>query len=201
MFTHDSVAVGQDGPTHQPVEQLAGLRLIPNMNVFRPCNMTEVAWSWQTALSEVDRPSCIVLSRQKILRIEPSGEGDVDYGAYIIYKSKSRRVKLTILATGSEVPLAVAVARRIGAGVQVVSVPSVAHFRESPIEYKRQMLRGRVIAIEAAATAPWFEFADDVIGVDSFGISGPGDIVYHEFGFDADAIVAAIRAKLKNVRI
>lgn len=200
VLTHDSIAVGADGPTHQPVEQLAGLRLIPNMNVFRPCNMIEVAWSWRTALSETDRPSCIVLSRQKVMRTGEPMLGYVDAGGYVIYKPKMGRIRLTLVATGAEVPLAVAVAHRIS-GAQVVSMPSVSHFREMDDEYKNSILRGRVIAIEAGATASWFEFADDVIGIDDFGLSGAGDMVYRECGFDADAIATAIRAKIKNVRI
>jgi transketolase len=200
VLTHDSIAVGQDGPTHQPIEQLSGLRLIPNMNVFRPCNMTEVAWAWRTALSETNRPSCIILSRQKIMRVGPPVSGYIDAGAYVVYKPKMNRVRITIIATGSEVPLAIAVARRIKIGTQVVSMPSVSHFREMNTEYKRNILRGRVIALEAAATAPWFEFADDVIGIDEFGLTGPGDMVYREYGFDADDIAAAISSKMKNVR-
>lgn len=201
VLTHDSIAVGPDGPTHQPVEQLSGLRLVPNMNVFRPANMLEVAWAWRTALSETSRPSCIVLSRQKIMRTGAPVWGYVDAGGYIIYKPKSSHIRMTIIATGSEVPLAIAVAHRLGAWVQVASIPSVAHFRAMDAEYKNHILRGRVVAIEAAATAPWFEFADDVIGIDDFGLSGPGDMVYRECGFDADEIAAAIRAKMKNVRI
>jgi transketolase len=110
------------------------------------------------------------------------------------------RIRITIIATGSEVPLAVAVARRMRIGAQVVSMPSVSRFRDMPPEYKKNILRGRVIALEAAAGAPWFEFADDVIGIDEFGLTGPGDMVYREYGFDADAIVAAITSKMKNVR-
>ena len=200
VLSHDSVAVGPDGPTHQPVEQIAGLRLIPNMNVFRPCNMTEVLWSWRTALSETDRPSCIILSRQKISRIEKVVDGYIDAGGYIIYRTKDRRIRLTLVATGTEVPLAIAVARQLDTGVQVVSIPSVSHFRKMDAEYKRNILRGRVIAIEAGATAAWFEFADDVIGIDNFGMSGSGDMVYREYGFDADEIAAAIKSKMKNVR-
>ncbi len=200
VLTHDSIAVGQDGPTHQPVEQLPGLRMIPNMNVFRPCNMTEVAWAWRTALSETDRPSCIVLSRQKIMRVGGPISGYIDAGAYVVYRPKMNRIRITIIATGSEVPLAVAVARRMRIGAQVVSMPSVSRFRDMPPEYKKNILRGRVIALEAAAGAPWFEFADDVIGIDEFGLTGPGDMVYREYGFDADAIVAAITSKMKNVR-
>jgi transketolase len=200
VLTHDSIALGQDGPTHQPIEQLPGLRLIPNMNVFRPCNMTEVAWSWRTALSETDKPSCIILSRQKIMHVGGPVSGYIDAGAYVVYKPKMNRVRITIIATGSEVPLAIAVARRMKIGTQVVSMPSVSHFRAMNPEYKRNILRGRVIAVEAGATAPWFEFADDVIGIDEFGLTGPGDMVYREYGFDANEIVAAISAKMKNVR-
>ncbi len=200
VLTHDSVAVGADGPTHQPIEQIAGLRLIPNMNVFRPCNMTEVLWSWRTALSEVNKPSCIILSRQKISRIESVAYGYIDAGGYVIYKTNTRRIRLTLIATGTEVPLAIAVARRLGSGVQVASIPSVSHFRKNDAEYKQNVLRGHVIAIEAGATSSWFEFADDVIGIDSFGMSGSGDMVYREYGFDVDEIVAAIKAKMKNVR-
>lgn len=200
VLTHDSVAVGPDGPTHQPVEQLAGLRLIPNMNVFRPCNMLEVAWAWRVALSESNRPSCIVLSRQKIIRVGEPVWGYIDAGGYVIYKPKGQRIRLTIVATGSEVPVAIAVARRVP-GTQVASMPSVSHFREMDAEYRSNVLRGYVIAIEAGATASWFEFADDVIGIDDFGLSGPGDMVYRECGFDADAITTAIRARIKNVRI
>lgn len=200
VLTHDSIAVGQDGPTHQPIEQISGLRLIPNMNVFRPCNMTEVAWSWRTALSEIDRPSCIILSRQKIMRVGAPVCGYIDAGGYIIYKPRMNRIRITIIATGSEVPLAIAVARRMKIGTQVVSMPSVSHFRAMTMEYKRNVLRGRVIALEAGASTPWFEFADDVIGIDEFGLTGPGDMVYREYGFDADAIACAITAKMKNVR-
>lgn len=200
VLTHDSIALGADGPTHQPIEQLAGLRLVPNMNVFRPCNMLEVAWSWRTALGEQTKPSCIVLSRQKIMRTPAPVWGYIDAGGYIIYKPKSLKTRITLIATGSEVSLAIAVARRLGSFVQVASIPSVSHFRAMDSEYKSNVLRGRVIAIEAGATASWFEFADDVIGIDDFGLSGPGDTVYREYGFDADAIAAAIRGKMKNVR-
>ena len=199
VLTHDSIAVGADGPTHQPIEQIAGLRLVPNMNVFRPCNMSEVVWSWCTALSETNRPSCIILSRQKIPRMCENVCDNMDVGGYVIYKSKPGRIRVTLVATGSEVPLAIAVARRFDSGVQVVRMPSVERFRETDIEYKRSVRCGHVIALEAGATASWFEFADDVIGIDEFGMSGAGDMVYREYGFDAEAIANAIRAKIRNV--
>ena len=197
VLTHDSIAVGEDGPTHQPVEQLASLRLIPNMNVFRPCNMTEVAISWRIALAEKSRPSCIVLSRQKIHQIESPAGADIVRGAYGIYPAKSSHIKITIIATGAEVPLAVAVAQKIGNDVQVVSCPSVERFRSQSALYKQQILRGFVVAIEAASPSPWFEFADAVVGVNQFGISGRGADVYAAMGFDANQIAHEIMNKVK----
>ncbi len=188
ILTHDSIALGEDGPTHQPIEQLASLRLIPNMNVFRPCNAAEVTASWETSLAEKTRPSCIVLSRQKFGQIETPANTDISRGAYIIHENE--KAKITLIATGSEVPLAVAVADKIDA--RVVSMPCVEKFRLQDGEYKHKILSGHVIAIEAGVTSGWYEFADAVVGLDSFGASGSGAQVYKHFGFDADAIAKEI---------
>ncbi|MBE6457504.1 MAG: transketolase [Alphaproteobacteria bacterium] len=197
VLTHDSVAVGEDGPTHQPIEQLPALRLIPNMNVFRPCNAVEVAYAWRRALTEKNTPTCIVLTRQKIKLIDTPLGAELDRGAYVIRPGQAKNVRATILATGSEVPLAVDVAKKLGDAVQVVSVVSVSDFRRQDLEYKNKILRGRVIAVEAAAAAPWFEFADAVVGIDRFGMSGPGTDVYSELGFDVDVIADEIKRKMK----
>ena len=197
VLTHDSIAVGEDGPTHQPIEQLPSLRLIPNLNVFRPCNVYELAYVWHRALTEKNRPSCIVLSRQKINQIPTPLGADLERGAYVIKAAATSRVRITLLATGSEVPLAVQVAEKLGNMVQVVSVLSVADFRMQDAEYKKKILQGFVVAIEAAATAPWFEFADAVVGIDRFGLSGGGGVVYSELGFDVDTIVDDIKDKIK----
>lgn len=197
VFTHDSIAVGADGPTHQPVEQLPSLRLIPNLNVYRPCNGDEVAYAWRSAIADTVHPSAIILSRQKFEQIETPKNENISRGGYIIYPATARRVRVTIVATGSEVPLAVAVAQKLGNAVQVVSMPSVADFRHQDEKYKNKILAGFVVAIEAAATAPWFEFADAVVGIDSFGVSGSGSDVYNHFGFDTDAIVRDILKKIK----
>lgn len=196
VFTHDSIAVGEDGPTHQPIEQLPSLRMIPNLNVFRPANLTEVIYAWRRALSEENKPSCIILSRQMIYMEKTPLGADLSRGAYIIRKAKTRP-NVTLLATGSEVPLAVRVAECLGDSVQVVSMPSVADFRMQNNEYKQEILRGFVVAIEAAATSPWFEFADAVVGIDRFGMSGNGEQVYEELGFNVDAIVRDIKDKIK----
>ena len=198
VFSHDSVAVGEDGPTHQPIEQLASLRLIPNLNVFRPCNMEEVAFSWDKAVLDKDSPTCIVLSRQKIEQIRTPHGADISKGAYVI-KPATSVCRVTLIATGSEVPLAISVAEKLGGKVQVVSMPSVADFRRQDDKYKKSILQGFVVAIEAGASASWFEFADAVIGIDSFGTSGGGEEVYKYFGFDADKIARDIAKKVKNV--
>ena len=198
VLTHDSVAVGEDGPTHQPVEQLASLRLIPNMNVFRPCNMAEMAVAWRVALAAKARPSCIVLSRQKIRQIPSPNGAEILRGAYVIKPAKSARVRITIVATGSEVPLAIDVAKILGDTVQVVSMPSVEYFRAQSTLYKQQILRGFVVAIEASSSSPWFEFADAVVGINRFGMSGPGGAVYSAMGFDANQIARDIVSKVKR---
>lgn len=196
LFSHDSIAVGQDGPTHQPVEQLPSLRLIPNLNVLRPCNAFEVVWAWQTALTDTAHPSAIILSRQKFEQIRTPSDTDLSHGAYVIRAATSRRIRLTLIATGSEIPFAVAVAKKIGPSVQVVSMPSVELFRKSSSKFQKDLLRGYVVAIEAAASSPWFEFADAVVGVDDFGMSGDGMDVYHEMGFDVDAVARDICKKM-----
>ena len=197
VLSHDSIAVGEDGPTHQPIEQLASLRLIPNMNVFRPCNGDEVAVCWQMALRDNNSPSSIILSRQKFKQIPTPAGAQICRGGYVICPATTARVRATIIATGSEVPLAVAVAEKLGAGIQVVSMPSVECFKRQSDEYKNEILRGLIVVIEAGATSSWFEFADAVVGIDEFGISGPGDEVYRGCGFDADKIADDLRKKIK----
>ncbi|NMA32604.1 MAG: transketolase [Alphaproteobacteria bacterium] len=188
ILTHDSIAVGEDGPTHQPIEQLASLRLIPNMNVFRPCNAVEVAASWGMALAETNKPSCIILSRQKFKQIKTPDTAEISRGAYIIHENT--KAKITLIATGSEVPLAIEVANKINA--RVVSMPCIEKFRLQDNEYKNKILSGCVIALEAGTTTNWYEFANAVVGIDSFGASATDTEVYKHFGFDADAIAQNI---------
>ncbi len=196
VFSHDSIAVGEDGPTHQPIEQLPSLRLIPNLNVYRPCNINEIAYAWNAAIESQDTPSAIILSRQKFRQIPTPTDADLSRGAYVIYPAKSGRAKSTILATGSEVPLAVEIASRFK-NVQVVSVLNLRDFKAQDKKYKSSLLRGCVIAIEAAAPDMWFEIADMVIGIDKFGASGDADTLYREYGFDADKIISEIGQYIK----
>ena len=196
VFSHDSICVGEDGPTHQPVEQLASLRLIPGLMIYRPCNMTEVSYAWRAALMDTKHPTGIILSRQKFKQIKTPIDSDLSRGGYVIYPAKSGRVKTTLVATGAEVPLAVEIASRFK-HVQVVSMLNLAVFKEQDKSYKTQILRGCVVAIEAASPSPWFEFADAVIGVDKFGESGDAESLYDEYGFNADIIVKEIKQYLK----
>lgn len=195
VFSHDSVAVGEDGPTHQPIEQLPSLRLIPNLNVYRPCNINEVAYAWNESIRDMEHPSVIVLSRQKFVQFLSPSDSQMERGAYVICPAKSGRVRATLIATGSEIPLAIDIASRFK-NVQVVSMLNMRAFRDQDGAYKKQILRGCVIAIEAASPTPWFEFADAVIGIDKFGESGNGDVVYKKYGFDADAMIKEIKKYL-----
>jgi transketolase len=196
VFSHDSIAVGEDGPTHQPIEQLASLRLIPNLNVLRPCNATEVVAAWKMALGAATTPSCIILSRQKFAQIETPPRAEIERGAYVIKAAATKNPKLTLIATGSEVPLAAAVAAKFRS-VQVVSMPSVEKFRAQDDRYRNKILSGYVVVIEAGATSAWFEFADAVMGIDRFGAGGAAADVYKHFGFDADAIAGDIAKRVK----
>lgn len=196
VFSHDSIAVGEDGPTHQPIEQLPSLRLIPNLAVYRPCNMVEVAHAWNTALTDNNHPSAIILSRQKFKQIETPTDSNLDCGGYVVYPARSGHAKTTIVATGAEVPLAVDIASRFK-NVQVVSMLNFETFCAQDAAYKNKILRGCVIVIEAAAPGTWFKIADAVIGIDRFGASGDGATLYKEYGFDVDKIIKEIKQYIK----
>ena len=196
VFSHDSIAVGEDGPTHQPIEQLPSLRLIPNLNVYRPCNIDEIAYAWNAAIDSVETPSAIILSRQKFKQIPTPNGSDLSRGAYVIYPAKSGRVRATIMATGSEIPLAVEIASQYK-NVQVVSVLNMCDFKAQDEKYKSSILRGCIIAIEAAAPGNWFEFADMVIGIDKYGSSGDAETLYNEYGFNVDKIIKEIGKYIK----
>ncbi|WP_457560638.1 transketolase [Caminibacter sp.] len=186
IFTHDSIAVGEDGPTHQPVEHLTALRAIPNLYVFRPADANENVNSWKAALN-INAPVVFALTRQGVKNITPK-DIDLSRGAYLLREGKEN---LTILASGSEVNLAMEVAEELDA--RVVSVPCFDLFNEQPQEFKNELLKGKVVAIEAATGYEWYKYADEVIGMNSFGASGKGSEVYKHFGFDKDKIVERLK--------
>ena len=203
--THDSIGVGEDGPTHQPVEHLAALRTIPNLNVFRPADVVETAECWRVALEAERTPSVMVLSRQKTaaVRTEAAAKNLSARGAYTL-RPADGEVKVVIFATGTEVPLALAARERLqaeGIGVRVVSTPCWRLFEAQDEAYRREVLGTEPVraAVEAALRFGWDRFIgpDGVfVGMAGFGASAPAERLYREFGITAEALVEAVRAKL-----
>jgi transketolase len=208
VMTHDSIGLGEDGPTHQPVEHLASLRAIPNIHVFRPADAVETLEAWEWALENRKGPSILCLTRQGVpaLRQEGQTENLVAKGAYVIREAASER-QATFLATGSEVSLAIDAARRLetdGIYAAVVSMPSWELFRRQPLEYRREVLGDAPrIAIEAAVEMGWHEWLGDhgaFIGMKGFGASGPYELLYKHFGITVEAAVTAAKARMANAR-
>ena len=204
VLTHDSIGVGEDGPTHQPVEQMASLRAIPNLMMFRPADATETAECWQIALNTKDRPSGLALTRQNLApaRTEYSEKNLCELGAYTLAGNDD--AKVTIFASGSEVELAVAARATLegkGISTRVVSVPCTELFFEQPDDYRKKILGNSPvkIAVEAAVREGWDAFIGPegaFVGMKGFGASGPAKDVFKKFGITADAVVAAAEAKL-----
>lgn len=200
VLTHDSIGVGEDGPTHQPIEHLASYRAMPNINVFRPCDVVETAEAWQLAVLNEHTPSILALSRQSVPTLRSAvAENLTAKGAYIISAAENSP-KATLIATGTEVSLAVAAQkqlRNLGIDVNVVSMPCWELFERQSIEYKQAVLgTAPRIAIEAGTTFGWERYVGDngaIIGINSFGASGKGEDVYEHFGITADKIVAAVQ--------
>ncbi|MDT0754762.1 transketolase [Mammaliicoccus sciuri] len=200
VFTHDSIAVGEDGPTHEPVEQLAGLRAIPNLNVIRPADGNETRVAWKVALESETTPTALVLTRQNLtaLDVEESVlEEGVRKGGYVVYRSEIEPEYL-LLASGSEVSLAVDAAKDIeaqGKGVQVVSLPNWHAFDQQDAEYKASVLPTSItkrVAIEMASSLGWHKYIDiegKVITIDTFGASAPGDLVVEKYGFTKENVL------------
>ncbi|WP_337270310.1 transketolase [Oryzifoliimicrobium ureilyticus] len=204
VLTHDSIGLGEDGPTHQPVEQIAALRAIPNLMMFRPADATETAECWQIALKHKDRPSGLALTRQNLApaRTEYSEKNLCEQGAYTLVGSAD--AKVTIFASGSEVEIAMAARQTLegkGVSVRVVSVPCTELFFEQPEAYRKEVLGNSPvkIAVEAAVREGWDAFIGPegaFVGMKSFGASGPYKELYKHFGITAEAVVAAAEAKL-----
>lgn len=204
IFTHDSIAVGEDGPTHEPIEQLAGLRAIPNMNVIRPADGNETRVAWEVALESKQTPTSLVLTRQNLPYLdvdEETVEEGVRKGAYVVFETETKPEYL-LLATGSEVSLAIEVAKDLdkqGKGVRVVSMPSWFAFEQQTDEYKESVIPKELtkrVAIEMASPLGWHKYVGTegkVIGIDGFGASAPGDLVVEKYGFTKENILNQIR--------
>jgi transketolase len=203
IYTHDSVGVGEDGPTHQPVETVSGLRVIPGFDVIRPGDPEETAGAYAAALERVDGPTLLSLSRQAIpllndIPVATRREG-VAKGAYIAVKEAAELTHI-LLASGSELQYAVNAAKILGAGVRVVSVPCFERFNRQTCEYRESVLPIAVrkrVAIEAGVTGLWYQYVGldgKVIGIDRFGISAPGATVFKELGITTEAVVQAAQS-------
>jgi transketolase len=201
IFTHDSVFLGEDGPTHQPVESLTILRSIPNLLTIRPCDTTEVSGAYQIAL-EYNGPTALILSRQMMPNNENSNTEKMKKGAYIVYESgekyKEKDIQLVIISTGSEVSLAIEVAKHLDIRCRVVSMPCVSLFDKQDIFYKEEILPKEVkkLSLEAGATLGWYKYADYVYGIDRFGESGNIKDIKEHFGFTLEKIVDFIKISI-----
>ena len=207
VFTHDSIGLGEDGPTHQPVEHTASLRLMPNMSVWRPCDAVETAVAWRDALERRDGPTSLILTRQGLPHQARSEQqiADIRRGAYVLQDCESPDI--IIIATGSEVALAVAAAGELandGVAVRVVSMPCTDLFDQQAADYQESVLPAAIttrVVIEAGVTSGWWRYAGQggrVIGIDSFGASAPADELFKHFGFSVENVVQVARVTLKN---
>lgn len=206
VYTHDSLGLGEDGPTHQPIEHLSMLRATPNCNLWRPCDTTETAVAWQMGIEHQGGPTCLALSRQSLphqardtRQIE-----EIKKGAYILHEPKET-VEAIIIATGSEVALAMKTAEHFaqtGQGIRVVSMPSMDVFAQQEASYQEQVLPANItkrVAIEAGATQSWYQYVGlkgRVVGVDSFGVSAPAADAFKEKGITTEHLIESVNALL-----
>ena len=206
VFTHDSIAVGEDGPTHEPIEHLASLRAMPNLSVIRPADANESAEAWKLAVTSPDRPTVLVLSRQDLpvldAPIETVREG-VAKGGYVVSAATKEVADALLIASGSEVSLAVAAQKQLaaeGIDAAVISMPDTARFDAQSAEYKESVLPRAVtkrLAIEMGSSLGWHKytgFDGDVLAIDTFGASAPGNLVMEKYGFTVENVVAKVKA-------
>jgi transketolase len=206
-MTHDSIGLGEDGPTHQPVEHLASLRAIPNLNVFRPADGVETAECWELAVEPGDKPSVLALTRQAVpnLRAGPAADNLCAKGAYVLAETPDRRRDVTILATGSEVGIAMearALLVKDGIDAAVVSMPCWELFATQPVAYREAVLGSAPrVAVEAAVSFGWERWLGDsgaFVGMEGFGASAPGAALYEHFGITAANVASAARKLVKS---
>ncbi|HET8900321.1 MAG TPA: transketolase [Holophagaceae bacterium] len=200
VFTHDSIGLGEDGPTHQPVEHLMALRLIPGLSVIRPADAAETAEAWRAALTRKDGPTALILTRQKLPTVTEGKAAGLAKGAYVLAEA-SAEARLVLIATGSEVSLALKVREALeGEGIptRVVSMPAWDRFEAQSAAYRASVLpaTAKKLSIEAGSTFGWQRHADDAVGLDHFGASAPAEILFEQFGFTVPNVVAKAKALL-----
>ncbi|GAA4684041.1 transketolase [Phytohabitans rumicis] len=211
VWTHDSIGLGEDGPTHQPIEHLSALRAIPGLDVVRPGDANETAWAWRQALEHTDRPTALALTRQALpvfdRGVVASAEG-VAKGGYVLADASSGQPSVIIIATGSEVQLALTARERLeaeGTPTRVVSMPCQEWFREQPEAYRESVLPRGVkarVSVEAAIAMSWRDLIGDqgeAVSIEHYGASAPYQVLFEQFGFTADHVVAAAHASLSRV--
>ncbi|RFU70315.1 transketolase [Peribacillus saganii] len=210
VFTHDSIAVGEDGPTHEPIEQLPALRAMPNLSVIRPADGNETAAAWKVAMESKDRPTALVLTRQNLPTLASTAEKayeGVSKGAYIVSASGKEQADALLLASGSEVGLAVEAQKALsaeGIDVSVISMPAWDRFEEQSKEYKQSVISPAVkkrLAIEMAAPLGWDRYTGDegdILAINTFGASAPGEKIMQEYGFTVQNVVSRVKALLNN---
>ena len=209
VFTHDSIGLGEDGPTHQAVEHAASLRLIPNLDVWRPCDTAETAIAWACALQNATRPTALLLSRQNLPYAPKKDLGDISRGAYVLAEPSevgiAKKAQAVIIATGSEVQLALKaqelLAREYKIAVRVVSMPSTTTFDRQDVAYKKSVLPAGLprIAVEMGATDGWWKYGcAAVVGIDTYGESAPAGVLFKHFGFTPENVADTVRAALRK---
>jgi transketolase len=213
VWTHDSIGLGEDGPTHQPVEQLTALRAIPGLDVVRPADANETAWAWRQALEHTDRPTALVLTRQNLPtldRTKLAGADGVTHGGYILAEAGNGQPEVILIATGSEVSLALTARDRLeqaGTPTRVVSMPCREWFDAQDSAYRERVLPTGVkarVSVEAGVAMSWRDLVGDCgesVSIEHFGASAPYQVLFEQFGFTADKVVAAAHASLSKVGV
>jgi transketolase len=211
VWTHDSIGLGEDGPTHQPIEQLTALRAIPGLDVVRPADANETAWAWRMALEHTDRPTAIALTRQNLPVLDRTvlaGADGVAQGGYILAEAGTGQPDVIIVATGSEVSLALTARQRLeeaGTPTRVVSMPCREWFDAQDSAYRERVLptgvRARV-SVEVGVAMSWRDLVGEFgecVSIEHYGASAPYQVLFEQFGFTADRVVAAARASLSRI--
>ena len=208
VFTHDSIGLGEDGPTHQSIEHAASLRLIPNLDVWRPGDTAETAVAWSVALTNRDKPTALLLSRQNLPYLPKRDLGDISRGAYVLSEPQDvglkKKPQAVLIATGSEVQLALKAQRLLAAkkiAVRVVSMPSTTTFDREEVKYKKAVLPTGIprIAVEMGVTDGWWKYGcAAVVGIDTYGESAPAPVLFQHFGFTEENVAATVQAVLKR---
>jgi transketolase len=207
VWTHDSIGLGGDGPTHQPIEHLAALRAIPGLDVVRPADANETVACWKATLEHTDRPIALALSRQNLPVLDPERVTDAAKGGYVLEDASSGLPEVILIATGSEVSLAVGARARLeaeGTPTRVVSMPCIEWFDAQTPAYRQQVLPPDVkarVSVEAGVRQGWREFVGDsgeIISIEHFGASADGAVLFEQFGFTVDRVVASAHATLER---